>query len=144
MKKELTLEEQIMEMEGKLAELKARKEEEDRNKTVVKSMYLNTSIILDDYYKGHDIDCIIKGLNIEISERILGSNIGEIRIKLYYDDNKVIEQGYAMPLYKFEYESYRAEVVKYLINECVSKLYSINALEIREGLESKKDEWFTN
>lgn len=144
MKKELTLEEQIVEMEGKLAELKARKEEEDRNKTVVESVYLNTSITLDAYYKGHDIDCNIEDLDVEISERII-DNVGEIRIKLYYDDNKVIEEGHAMPLYKFECVSYRAEVIKYLLNECVSKLYSINALRIRDRLESyKKDEWFTN
>lgn len=144
MKKELTLEEQIVEMEGKLAELKARKEEEDRNKTVVTSMYLNTFVNLDDYYKGHNIDCNIEDLNVEISERIIDS-IGEIRIELYYDDNKVIEEGHAMPLYKFECVSYRAEVIKYLLDECVSKLYSIRALEIRDRLESyKKDEWFTN
>ena len=144
MKKELTLEEQIVEMEGKLAELKARKEEEDRNKTVVTSVYLDTSITLDDYYKEHNIDCNIEDLDVEISERIIG-NVGEIRIELYYYDNKIIEEGYAMPLYKFECVSYRAEVIKYLLNECVSKLYSINALRIRDRLESyKNDEWFNN
>ena len=65
MKKELTLEEQIMEMEDKLAELKTRKEEEDRNKLVVENMYLSTYIVLDDFYKECDIDCIIKNLDIE-------------------------------------------------------------------------------
>lgn len=144
MKKELTLEEQIVEMEGKLAELKARKEEEDRNKTVVESMYLNTSITLDAYYKGHDLDCNIEDLDVKISERTIG-NVGEIRIELYYYDNKIVQEGYAMPLYKFECVSYRAEVIKYLLNECVSKLYSINALRVRDRLENyKNDEWFNN
>ena len=133
MKKELTLEEQIMEMENKLAELKARKEEEDRKEPVVKSMYLSTSIYLDDFYKGCDIDCSIKGLNIEISERIV-DDFGDIQIRLYYEDNKVIEESHTMRLYKFEHESYRVEVIKCLINKAVSKLYSINASKIQETL----------
>ncbi|WP_291626101.1 hypothetical protein [Clostridium sp.] len=134
MKRELTLEEQIMEMEDKLAELKARKEEEDRNKPVVESMYLNTSIFLDDFYKGYYIDCSIENLNIEISERIVG-NFGEIQVELYCDNNKVIEESHTMRLYKFKCEAYKAEVVKYLINKCISKLYSIHASKIKDGLE---------
>ena len=133
MKRELCLEEQIMEMENKLAELKAKKEEEDRNKPVVESMYLNTSIFLDDFYKGYYIDCSIENLNIEISERIV-DGFGEIRIELYYD-NKVIEESHTMRLYKFKCEAYKAEVVKYLINKCISKLYSIHASKIKDGLE---------
>ena len=134
MKKELTLEEQIIEMEDKLAELKARKEEEDRNKPVVESMYLSTYIVLDDFYKECDIDCNIKNLNIEITERIV-DDFGDIRIKLYYEDNKVIEESYAMRLYKFECESYKVEVIKYLINRAVSKLYNINDSKIQDKLE---------
>ena len=134
MKKELTLEEQIMEMEDKLAELKARKEEEDRNKTVVENMYLSTYIVLDDFYKGCDIDCNIKNLDIKISERIV-DDLGEIGVKLYYEDNKVIEESYAMRLYKFECESYKVEVIKYLINRAISKLYNINASKIQDRLK---------
>ena len=133
MKKELTLEEQIIEMEDKLAELKARKEEEDRNKTVVESTCLNTFILLDDFYKGYYIDCSIEKLNVEINERIV-DGFGEIRIELYYD-NKVIEESHTMRLYKFECEAYKSEVVKCLINKAVSKLYSINASKIQDGLE---------
>ena len=136
MKKELTLEEQIMEMEGKLAELKARKEEEDRNKTMAENTCLNTFIMLDDFYKGHDIDCDIVNLDLKISERIV-DDLGEIRVELYYD-NKVIEESYAMRLYKFECESYRIEVTKYLINRATSRLYSINASKIQEGLKEIK------
>ena len=134
MKKELTLEEQIIEMEDKLAELKAKKEEKDREKPMVENMYLSTYIVLDDFYKECDIDCNIKNLDIKISERIV-DDLGEIGVKLYYEDNKVIEESYVMRLYKFECESYKVEVIKYLINKAVSKLYSINASKIQDKLE---------